>query len=168
MSEITHFARLNLPQIFKQNSAEIEKNYLQQQLNGHPDLFVGKSIQEQNVALSQNMLLNEAFQIIKDPSKRATYLLSLAGINLDEGKQNAVKPSQEILIEQMEKRENLQESDSLNEISDLEKKCLAEIAYLVQNLEENFNDESQKTIEMVMRLKYENKFLEEIRKKKRR
>jgi molecular chaperone HscB len=45
----------------------------------HPDRFADASEREQRLALEQSASLNEAYQTLKSPPKRARYLLAMNG-----------------------------------------------------------------------------------------
>lgn len=103
-----YFTLFGLPQQFTQNAEIIQSRYYQLQQSMHPDQFVGKSLQEQEMALTYSAQINEAYHVLKDPFTRARYLLKLQGkFWADE---MAVKPSlpMELLMEQMALREELE------------------------------------------------------------
>jgi molecular chaperone HscB len=50
----------------------------------HPDRFASKPVEEQEAALAQSSLLNDAYRTLKDPILRTQYLLSLEGVELEE------------------------------------------------------------------------------------
>ena len=55
----------------------------------HPDRFAGKSLSEQEAALAQSSLLNDAYRTLKDPIARTQYLLTLEGVQLEEQSKTA-------------------------------------------------------------------------------
>jgi len=50
----------------------------------HPDRFAAKPFAEQEAALAQSSLLNDAYRTLKDPILRTQYLLTLEGVELEE------------------------------------------------------------------------------------
>jgi len=50
----------------------------------HPDRFAAKPLAEQEAALAQSSLLNDAYRTLKDPILRTQYLLTLEGVELEE------------------------------------------------------------------------------------
>lgn len=97
------FAVLGLPQSFELNLKKLETAYFEAQRASHPDRFVGKSEAERVDAASKSMLVNEAYDVLKNPLTRAEHLLDLNGIVTDEA-------SPEVLMEMMELREAIHDS----------------------------------------------------------
>jgi molecular chaperone HscB len=99
-----YFFVFDLPLSFDVNPGELEKSYFSEQRRFHPDRLTGKSPAERQQAITQSMLVNEAYETLKSPLKRALHLLALHGMT-----QDSLKPSQELLMEIMELREALSE-----------------------------------------------------------
>jgi len=78
MSE-THFERLGLPVRFDVDPAEIERNYLARSRALHPDFHGQGSDAERRASLEMTAALNEAYAVLRDPFRRADYLLGLSG-----------------------------------------------------------------------------------------
>jgi molecular chaperone HscB len=74
MADITHFERLGLPRRFRFDPAELERNYLAKSREVHPD-FTGND----PAGLRESAALNEAYTILRDPFRRAEYLLTVEG-----------------------------------------------------------------------------------------
>lgn len=72
----------------------------------HPDKFVTKSEKEQLFALQNTALINTAFDTLKSPLLRATYLLELQGINAFDEKDTQMDV--DFLMAQIELRESLE------------------------------------------------------------
>jgi molecular chaperone HscB len=101
---VNYFELLGLTPQFTLDLAQLESAYFTAQRECHPDRFVGKSAADRQAAMNRSIDVNDAYQTLKDPLSRAQYLLSLQGIRV--GTDNdSVKPSQELLIEAMEMRE---------------------------------------------------------------
>ncbi|MDQ7016056.1 MAG: co-chaperone HscB [Gammaproteobacteria bacterium] len=102
----------------------------------HPDRFASAGEQERRFSMQGATLVNEAFQTLKDPLTRATYLLSLQGISLDN--ESDTQMDMAFLMQQMELREALdevRENDDplqatiglLDEIAVLSRSCFASL-----------------------------------------
>ena len=73
----------------------------------HPDRFAHGSNQEQMLAVKKSTLINDAYQTLKKPLKRAQYLLELRGISMPN--EQASFGDVSFLMHQMELREMLDE-----------------------------------------------------------
>jgi molecular chaperone HscB len=74
MHDRDHFERLGLPRRFRLDSAELERNYLAKSREVHPD-FAGDAPD----SLRDSAALNEAYSTLRDPFRRAEYLLTAEG-----------------------------------------------------------------------------------------
>src|SRR5437763_8351383 len=74
-----HFARLGLPRRFALDLREIERQYLARSRELHPDFHQLGSSAEQAASLDLSARLNEANAVLRDPFKRAEYLLAMEG-----------------------------------------------------------------------------------------
>lgn len=103
-----HFARLGLERRFEQDVAAITGAHRKLQRRLHPDRFVNRGDRVRMLALQHATTLNDAARILRDPLKRADYLLSLAGREMDheEGK---LKLDPGFLMEVFELREAIGE-----------------------------------------------------------
>jgi molecular chaperone HscB len=80
MSEVpTHFERLGLPRRFDLDPAAIERNYLARSRELHPDYHQQSSTAQQRVSMEMTASLNDAYATLKNPFRRAEYLLALEG-----------------------------------------------------------------------------------------
>jgi molecular chaperone HscB len=76
---LTHFERLGLPRRFLLPPEEVERNYLARSRELHPDYHQLGTAAEQRVSLEMSAALNEAYATLRDPFRRAEYLLTLEG-----------------------------------------------------------------------------------------
>ncbi len=104
MANPDYFSLLGLSVVFDLDLATLEAAYFTQQRLYHPDRFVGKTPAERQAALLQSVDINQAYDTLKNPLKRAQYLLHLQGIEVGTDK-DTIKPSQALLMEIMELRE---------------------------------------------------------------
>jgi molecular chaperone HscB len=74
LTDLDHFERLGLPRTYLIDAAALEKNYLERSRLVHPD-HTGNA----PASLEASAALNEAYAVVRDPGRRAEYLLSLAG-----------------------------------------------------------------------------------------
>ena len=103
-----HFSLFGLPERFAIDAAALDRAYREVQTQVHPDRFVGQGATEKRVALQWATRANEAYSVLRDPLKRATYLCVLRGHDpADE--RNTTMP-QQFLIQQLAWREALDDA----------------------------------------------------------
>lgn len=100
-----HFELFGLPVDFVVDQQALKSHYRDLQRVVHPDRYAAASAHERRLSLQRATLINEAFEILNDPLKRADYLLSLLGVEAPSG--SATIADGEFLMEQMELREML-------------------------------------------------------------
>jgi molecular chaperone HscB len=71
----------------------------------HPDRYAGVPAAERRMALGRAIEVNDAYRVLKDPVRRAEALLRRAGVSV--GETAEPKPSQALLMDMMERREEL-------------------------------------------------------------
>jgi len=158
-----YFSLLGLSPGFDIDLSDLEKRYFIAQRTFHPDRIIGKSAQARQMAISQSMLVNTAYETLKIPLKRALYMLSLKGITSDSS-----KPSQELLMEIMELREELAEAQAVSILSELESKNTIYQKDTIAQLTQAFDgDDFEQAAQLTTRLSYLSKIYDEIRAKKR-
>ena len=113
-----HFALFQLPQRFAVDLTALEKAYHGVQNQAHPDKFAHATGAEKRVAMQWATRANEAYQTLKNPLKRATYLCELNGVDL-ETESNTAMPTA-FLMQQMEWREELDDARAGKDIDALE------------------------------------------------
>ena len=111
------FTLLGLPPRFAQDRAAIDTRWRELQAQVHPDRFAAEGAASQRVAMQWAVRVNEAYQRMKEPLKRAAYLCELNGAPID-AENNTAMPSG-FLIQQMEWREALDEAVSLPDVEAL-------------------------------------------------
>jgi molecular chaperone HscB len=74
MNDATHFERLGLPRRFRLDADALEANYLARSREVHPDHTANDP-----ASLHASAALNEAYTTLRDPFRRADYLLKLEG-----------------------------------------------------------------------------------------
>ena len=111
------FELFGLPQRFDQERAEVDARWKELQREAHPDKFAAQGAAAQRIALQWSVRINEAYQRLKDPLKRAEYLCELLGAPIEKHS-NTAMPG-EFLLEQMDWREALEEADSGDELDSL-------------------------------------------------
>ena len=111
------FELFGLAPQFAQDRAAIDARWKELQREAHPDKFAAQGGAAQRVAMQWSVRINEAYQRLKDPLKRAAYLCELnsAPVNAEN---NTAMPGA-FLMQQMEWREALDDASSLAELESL-------------------------------------------------
>ena len=84
-----YFEFFSLPRHLHLDVPALEKQFYVLSRKLHPDRFAGKPPAEQEAALAQSSLLNDAYRTLKDPIARTQYLLTLEGVQLEEQTKSA-------------------------------------------------------------------------------
>jgi molecular chaperone HscB len=135
MNEPTHFERLGLPRRFALDPREIESCYLVRSRALHPDFHQLASSGEQQASLQLSAELNEAYAVLRDPFRRAEYLLELAG---GPAAHDVNEMAPEFLEEILELRMALAEADDEAEHAKLEKQLRERQARMIQEIANDF------------------------------
>lgn len=98
-----YFQLFGLAQSYRLDNSQLEQQYRELQNLVHPDKHAHATDVEQRVAMQRATLVNEAYQTLRNPLRRARYLLILQGIDTQEETNTAMPP--DFLMEQMEWRE---------------------------------------------------------------
>ncbi|CNI42321.1 co-chaperone HscB [Yersinia mollaretii] len=83
----------------------VTTRYQELQRQFHPDRFANQPERERLASLQQAATINDAYQTLKHPLKRAEYMLSLQGFDL--GNEQHTMHDTAFLMEQLELREEL-------------------------------------------------------------
>ena len=144
MSQIqqpTHFGLFELSESFDIDLSDLSQRYRELQRAVHPDKFANASERERRLSMEKSASINDAYQVLKSPQRRARYILELQSVSFDDEKDTALDPV--FLMQQIELREALAEvsqtADPLQELSlimtDIKKRIsdvLDEIRLLLQ------------------------------------
>src|ERR1700741_2065909 len=103
-----HFDLFGLSPRFSLEREALERSYREIQSKVHPDRFAHAGEAERRASLQWTTRVNEAFQVLKNPVKRASHLLELHGVDVAFETNTAMPP--EFLMQQMELREKLEEA----------------------------------------------------------
>jgi molecular chaperone HscB len=87
------------------------------QREAHPDKFAAQGPAAQRIAMQWSVRINEAYQRLKDPLKRAAYLCELSGAAVN-AHSNTAMPAQ-FLMQQIEWREAFDEATAVQAVETL-------------------------------------------------
>ena len=97
---LNFFTLLQLPETFVIDLKKLDQNYQNLQKEIHPDRFASLADEEKIASIKKAAEVNDAYQTLKSPIRRAEYLLHLYSIDIHDEKYTAVP--QDFLIQQME------------------------------------------------------------------
>jgi len=101
-----HFELFGLPARFSVDAAALEASYHELQREVHPDRFAAAPDAERRVSMQLATRVNEAYQTLKSPLRRAVYMLQLRGVDPELETNTAMPP--EFLVEQISWRERIE------------------------------------------------------------
>ncbi len=165
---VDHFTRLGLQRGFDVDQEALERQYFGFQRRLHPDRFATRGPRERALSQSQAVALNEAYETLKDPLRRAGYLLRLAGHPLDLDAAATIADP-ELLMEAMEMREALAQAEDVAAVEHLAAKADEEVLHCQCEISVAFGrDDLDRAAHMTTRLKYLSKLADEARARKAR
>ena len=113
-----YFELFDLETSFFISDSVLKDSYRREIARFHPDKFASKTDSEKLQALQNTSLLNTAFESIKTPLSRASYLLKLEGVDAFDEKDTTM--SHDFLTSQIELREKLELIESGQDADQLE------------------------------------------------
>jgi len=114
----SHFDLFDLPPTYAIDANKLDDAYRTVQAQVHPDRFAAAGDAQKRIAMQWATRTNEAYQTLRDPLKRATYMLSLRGVQADAQNNTAMEPA--FLMQQMEWRENIEDAADAKNLDALE------------------------------------------------
>ncbi len=104
---MNYFEFYQLPVRFGLDVGKLKRLYLLKSKETHPDYFTLASAKEQEDAMHQASINNEAYKVLADPNLRTKHILELKGI-IQEGEKNELSPN--FLMEMMDINEQLMDA----------------------------------------------------------
>jgi molecular chaperone HscB len=101
-----HFALFDLKPRFDLDEQQLASRYRELARATHPDRFADAPAEDQRRAVERSANLNEAYQTLREPARRARYLLSLDGGELPA---ETTVQDPEFLMQQLQWREELEQ-----------------------------------------------------------
>jgi len=165
------FALFGLAPVFRIDAKRLAAKYRELQRTAHPDRFAGSTAGDQLVSVQYAATINEAFQVLKSPLKRAIYLLELKGIDVN--KEHSFNLGPDFLMQQIEFRERLESitSESLPEeaLTELRSELTELQSRLHAAFEQHYNQGSEQGLnnaaQTVNKLQFIDKMLLEVERK---
>jgi molecular chaperone HscB len=115
---------------FQLNTSELDLQWKQLQKQVHPDHFASQGAADKRLAMQWSVRVNEAYQRLKNPLRRAAYLCGLNGAPI-RAEDNTAMPAA-FLMQQMQWREDLEEATDSAAIEALQHQMALEKQQLLQ------------------------------------
>src|SRR5512133_1447020 len=115
------FELFGLAPQFAQDRATVDARWKDLQRQAHPDKFTAQGAAAQRVAMQWSVRINEAYQRLKNPLKRAAYLCELHGAPVN-AENNTAMPAA-FLMQQMQWREELDEARGAKDLERISQQC---------------------------------------------
>jgi molecular chaperone HscB len=159
-----HFSIFDIKQTFDVDMSRLSSRYRDLQSAVHPDRFANSTDAEKRAAMDQAVLVNDAYNTLRDPVKRAMHLLALRGIDgMDE--KNTSMPH-DFLIEQIEWREAIADAKLKEDVDRLEE-MNTELQSIVTSLGNTFaaayeGGHSPTATTLARKMRFMQKLIEEV------
>ena len=133
------FALFGVPMRQRQDRAALDARWRALQAEVHPDRFAAEGAAARRVAMQWSVRVNEAYQRLKDPLRRAAHLCELRGAPVD-AERNTAMPA-DFLVRQMQWREALDDAHGAADVQALDDALRAERDALYVTLERTLDDD---------------------------
>ena len=156
-----YFELFSLTPNFNIDLKTLESTYQHQISEFHPDKFATHSDKEKSLALQNTSLINTAYDTLKSPLLRATYLLELDGIQAFDEKDTQMDMA--FLLSQIELREALELIESRQdelELDEFIEQVSSKITLNIAQITQAFSESD--TTQIIKNLVRELKFYEQL------
>jgi molecular chaperone HscB len=126
------FELFDVPMQYAQDSAQLDARWKVLQREAHPDRFAAEGAAAQRIAMQWSVRINEAYQRLKVPLKRAAYLCELQGAPV-QAENNTAMPAT-FLMQQMNWRESLEDMGRAQDLEALANEVAIEQRRVLQTL----------------------------------
>jgi molecular chaperone HscB len=158
------FQVLGVPARFAVDLGDLEARYKDLSRKVHPDRFARSDPRGRRASLERTVQLNEAWRTLRDPVRRAEYLLKLAGVTVAA---DEVPPA--LLMETLELREELGEARAAGDHEKVRRmgqgmraRADAAMAAIATGLEPGTAEGLQAAARELTALRYYRRFLDEV------
>ncbi len=134
------FELFGLEPRFQLNASELDLQWKQLQKQVHPDHFSSQGAADKRLAMQWSVRVNEAYQRLKHPLRRAAYLCELNGAPIRAEDNTAMPPA--FLMQQMQWREELDEATDAAAIEALQQQMALEKQLLLQQCAQAIDNRS--------------------------
>ncbi len=158
----TDFELFAVPATFAQDRAALDARWKELQREAHPDRFAAQGAAAQRLAMQWSVRINEAYQRLKDPIRRAGYLCELHGAPLNAENNTAMPPT--FLMQQMAWRESLDDAADAKAVDVLRAEVDAARAQALSSLDGFIDDKGDypAAVQQVRALMFIERFADDV------
>ena len=159
------FELFGMPIQFAMTRDALDVRWKELQREAHPDRFAVEGAAAQRIAMQWSVRINEAYQRLKDPVKRAAYLCEIHGAPVN-AENNTAMPAV-FLMQQMTWRETLDETQTQVELETLLSEVQRTHQQALIDMEQAIDDagDYNQAVEQVRALMFIDRFASEVRHK---
>jgi molecular chaperone HscB len=132
------FTLFDVPRRFAIDRGALDARWRALQAEVHPDRFASEGGAAQRLAMQWSLRVNEAYQRLKDPLRRAAYLCELAGQRID-AENNTAMPAA-FLMQQMDWRDALAQAQGAAPVQALADEVAARRSAALAQLQSTLDD----------------------------
>lgn len=160
------FELMGLPQQFALDRAILDERWKELQKQAHPDKFAGEGGVAKRVAMQWSVRINEAYQRLKNPLKRAAYLCELYGVPV-QAEDNTAMPAA-FLMQQMEWREALDDASGESDVDELALEVSSVKREMLQKCERLLHsaEGAREAVQTVRSLMFVERFMQDIERRR--
>lgn len=149
------FEKFNLPFALNINIEDLEEQYFKAQHQYHPDRLKASGKAQEEATALYAAAFNEAYQILKDPLKRADHLLKCLGWLFSSDENLGADQDPQLLTLMMDFNEKIEEAVTEDAKKNLDDFLQQEIHHAWNNLESSLDKhDKNNAVRSFMKLKY--------------
>jgi len=137
------FTLFGLPQRHALDRTQLDERWRQLQGEVHPDRFAAEGGAAQRIAMQWAVRVNQAYQRLKDPLRRAAYLCEQRGVAIDAERNTAMPKS--FLVQQLQWREALAEADDPAQVEQLDAEVAGTERALLADVQRRLDEQDDVT-----------------------
>lgn len=162
-----YFQLFGLPVSFSLDAAALQPMWRSLQQQWHPDRFAQDDAAAQRHALQMISRINAAYDTLREPVRRASYMLELVGRG-SEAERVSVMDT-DFLMAQMELRESLEEAEALHELDAIEAEAQDWLNALLREFPLDYAAEDwPEATDCLRKMQFMSRLLSEIREQRER
>ena len=156
------FELMGLPRQFVLERSVLDERWKALQKQVHPDRFAAGDAVAQRLAMQWSVRINEAYQRLKQPLKRAAYLCELFGVPV-RAQDNTAMPTS-FLMQQMQWREALDDASTTQDIEVLAQQVTVTHDQMLVQCEQLLvsSQGAQEAVQIVRSLMFVERFLQDL------